>query len=326
MYPLKLFQFLLHFLLLQLIYFDEREIPFKKILLPIYSSPFKNTRLTLTRNIHNEIHPRPTVSKLRQTPSKSQQSNITPLINQSRTKERSKNALSRFEPPSFEKEIFLSHPLLDPLLQKYGYRGRGGGRARRWRRAKKRDMCETKVTGRMVGVRKDRRTDGRCRWWQTRGGTEEDEVGGNPTPGRTEGNVRAPLPASVPFPTTSSSLLSAGCSSSRGHDPSSRRLIRGTVNPLEESRRAYYYARPLHRLSSSSSSSSFGRNGPLGGAGELNYVPRGEDWRRGFLLFFFLFFSFLSRERKVIKKLRILKDGRWCNYYYYYYFLDGFFK
>lgn len=171
----------------------------------------------------------------------------------------------------------LSHPLLDPLLQKYGYRGRGGGRARRWRRAKKRDMCETKVTGRMVGVRKDRRTDGRCRWWQTRGGTEEDEVGGNPTPGRTEGNVRAPLPASVPFPTTSSSLLSAGCSSSRGHDPSSRRLIRGTVNPLEESRRAYYYARPLHRLSSSSSSSSFGRNGPLGGAGELNYVPRGED-------------------------------------------------
>lgn len=76
MYPLKLFQFLLHFLLLQLIYFDEREIPFKKILLPIYSSPFKNTRLTLTRNIHNEIHPRPTVSKLRQTPSKS---NITTI-------------------------------------------------------------------------------------------------------------------------------------------------------------------------------------------------------------------------------------------------------
>ena len=93
------------------------------------------------------------------------------------------------------------------LLLQNGYRG--GGWVRRSRTAKKRDMCETKVTGRMVGVRKDRRTDGRCRWWQTRGGTEEDEVGGNPTPGRTEGNVRAPLPASVPFPTTSSSLLSS---------------------------------------------------------------------------------------------------------------------
>lgn len=96
--------------------------------------------------------------------------------------------------------------ILNLLLQN-GYRG--GGWVRRSRTAKKRDMCETKVTGRMVGVRKDRRTDGRCRWWQTRGGTEEDEVGGNPTPGRTEGNVRAPLPASVPFPTTSSSLLSS---------------------------------------------------------------------------------------------------------------------
>ena len=113
---------------------------------------------------------------------------------------------------------------------------RAEGVGRSDRTAKKRDMCETKVTGRMVGVRKDRRTrDGRCRWWQTRGGTEEDEVGGNPTPGRTEGNVRAPLPAPVPFPTTSSSLLT-GCSSSRGHDPSSRRLIRGTVNPLERQR------------------------------------------------------------------------------------------
>lgn len=279
MYPPKLFQFLLHFSLLQLIYFDEREITFKKILTTDIQLPFQkystyfNEEIFTTRYIPVQrflSYDKPLQNQI------SQQSNITPLINQSRTKERSKNALSRFE-PSFGKEILLSHPLLDPLLQKYGYRGRGGGRARRWRRAKKRDMCETKVTGRMVGVRKDRRTDGRCRWWQTRGGTEEDEVGGNPTPGRTEGNVRAPLPASVPFPTTSSSLLSAGCSSSRGHDPSSRRLIRGTVNPLEESRRAYYYARPLHRLSSSSSSSSFGRNGPLGGAGELNYVPRGED-------------------------------------------------
>lgn len=42
--------------------------------------------------------------------------------------------------------------------------------------------------------RADGRTDGRCRWWQTRGGTEEDEVGGNPTPSRSVGNVRAPLP------------------------------------------------------------------------------------------------------------------------------------
>lgn len=49
----------------------------------------------------------------------------------------------------------------------------------------------------------DRRTDGRCRWWQTRGGTEEDEVGGNPTPSRSVGNVRAPLPTSVPLSTTS---------------------------------------------------------------------------------------------------------------------------
>lgn len=134
MYPPKLFQFLLHFSLLQLIYFDEREIPFKKILLPIYCSPFKNTRLTLTRNIHNEIHPRPTVSKLRQTPSKSQQSNITPLINQSRTKERSKNALSRFEPPSFGKEIFLSHPprpiAPEIRIQREGER-RGDGEGRK---------------------------------------------------------------------------------------------------------------------------------------------------------------------------------------------------
>ena len=145
----------------------------------------------------------------------------------------------------------------------------------RSRVTKKRDMCETKVTGRMVGVRKDRRTDGRCRWWQTRGGTEEDEVGGNPTPGRTEGNVRAPLPASVPFPTTSSSLL-AGCSSSRGHDPSSRRLIRGTVNPLEGQRRAYASSSSLFYLRETVPSR-------LGGAGELNYVPRGEDWRQAFL-------------------------------------------
>lgn len=53
-------------------------------------------------------------------------------------------------------------------------------------------------------VRTDRRTDGRCRWWQTRGGTEEDEVGGNPTPSRSVGNVRAPLPTPVPLSTTSS--------------------------------------------------------------------------------------------------------------------------
>jgi len=52
--------------------------------------------------------------------------------------------------------------------------------------------------------RTDGRTDGRCRWWQTRGGTEEDEVGGNPTPSRSAGNVRVPLPTSVPLSTTSS--------------------------------------------------------------------------------------------------------------------------
>ena len=41
MYPPKLFQFLLHFSLLQLIYFDEREITFKKILTTDIQLPFQ---------------------------------------------------------------------------------------------------------------------------------------------------------------------------------------------------------------------------------------------------------------------------------------------
>jgi len=58
-------------------------------------------------------------------------------------------------------------------------------------------MSEIGVESIEKGRRQDTRTggwtDGRCRWWQTRGGTEEDEVGGNLTPSRSVGNVRAPL-------------------------------------------------------------------------------------------------------------------------------------
>lgn len=67
------------------------------------------------------------------------------------------------------------------------------------RKEKKRWMSKNRSQERTVDIqRTDGRTDGRYRWWQTRGGTEEDEVGGNLTPSRSVGNVRAPLPASTP--------------------------------------------------------------------------------------------------------------------------------
>lgn len=194
--------------------------------------------------------------------------------------------------------------ILNLLLQN-GYRG--GGWVRRSRTAKKRDMCETKVTGRMVGVRKDRRTDGRCRWWQTRGGTEEDEVGGNPTPGRTEGNVRAPLPASVPFPTTSSSLLSSRLLVlpwPRSILPQTHPRNRESVGGIEMSLRVPFI------VSLPPPSPPPGET-VLWEARENSIMSHGvkiDGELFSYFFFPFLFSSFLSRERKVIKKLRILKD------------------
>lgn len=171
-------------------------------------------------------------------------------------------------------------------------------------RAKKRDMCETKVTGRMVGVRKDRRRD------------VADVDGGKLAEARRKmrsevtRHLAAPKVTWEPlYPPPFLFLPPPPASSPAARPPVA--TIHPPADPSAEPwirwRDRDELTRPLRPLSSSSSflreKRSFGRRG------RTQLCPTG--WRLTASLFFsssLLFSSPLSFAWNVIKKLRILEN------------------